>query len=32
LGGKVGGEIVIYPPRIGKTISGAGDAIGGLFD
>ncbi len=32
LGGKVGGQITIDPPKIGHTISDAGKAIGGLFD
>ncbi|MGH3757843.1 putative T7SS-secreted protein [Actinophytocola sp.] len=32
LGGKVGGEVTIDPPKIGDTIGKAGKAIGGLFD
>jgi hypothetical protein len=32
LGAKVGGEITIDPPKIGKTIGDAADKIGGLFD
>jgi hypothetical protein len=32
LGGKVGGEITIDPPKIADTAKGAAKAIGGLFD